>query len=215
MGGAVHQGARPHGGHLAILGAVAGASALVLLASTGCVASPKPVAHIVRPGAGTDGDSELHTESGKPYTFGMMVICLDRPGRAVIDSVEPENGYGGLRIDAFVAVPNPHQTGGDAFGAADASIAQLSQPNSEPDHLTYTPPGNVVDHPCQPPSAILDPSTDSYVLYVQYSKPTDVTAGETGLVIHYTSDGQHLTMSAPVFNVLCGSQDTESQACGH
>lgn len=130
-----------------------------------------------------------------------MVLCLDRPGQAVIDSVEPENGYGGLRIDAFVAVPNPHQTGGDPFGAADASIVQLSQADSEPDHLTYTPPGTVVDHQCQPEGAIVSPSTASYLLYVQYSKPADVTAGETGLVIHYTPDGQHLTMSAPVFNI--------------
>ncbi len=53
------------------------------------------------------------------------------------------------------------------------------------------------------------------MLYVQYSKPAGVTAGETGLVIHYTSDGQHLTMSAPVFNILCGSRDNVSQCCAH
>ncbi len=168
----------------------------LLLLVTSC-SSVSPASHIISPTDSGNGVGFHDASANTPYTFGGLIICMDGPGRAVIDKVTPMDPTGGLTVDAFVAVPNPVQFATSSSGSTEGSIDQLSQ--------QIGAGGAVVDHECTPTL-----SRSEKMLYVQVSKASGKTASDTGLFIDYTSGGQKFTVPVPWFQILCAPGDTST-----
>jgi hypothetical protein len=154
---------------------------------------------LIAPGfQGPAGVALPDIEAGSPYSLGDLTICLDRPGSVTITNVEPRNPYGGRAVDAFAVIPNPLERGEDDFTDVPKSLADLGVQTAAP---------AVVDHPC-PNSETLEPDPAgeprSRSLLRQFSKPTDETAGDDGLVIKYRSGEQSSVLTLAFSVILCG-----------
>jgi hypothetical protein len=113
-------------------------------------------------------------------------MCLDQPGRAVIDHIDLVDVSGGLRIDAFTVMP--------------VAVARERQDLAVPG-LSGRPV--VVDQPCP----------ELVALILQYSKTSDETGSSRGIVVHYTSGGTPYSVAVPVQVVLCASTDVTTWGC--
>src|SRR5262245_19665053 len=183
---------------------------LVALAAVSCASSP---AHPGCLGSGGIGFGEADTVANQPYTFGGLVVCLDRPGLVIIDKLVPVNATGGLRIDDWVAVPNPFITGAALpFGSEDESIQRLGASRDDP-RINMAIATRVVAHPCPTKANERDRATAPIWFYMQFSKPTDATAADDGLAILYTSGGRNFVLLVPWSDALCGP-DRRTDLCG-
>ncbi|HEY7176151.1 MAG TPA: hypothetical protein VH442_14630, partial [Micromonosporaceae bacterium] len=146
------------------------------------------IAHLVLDGVGGFGQGLANTAPNRPYTFGGLVVCLDRPGLVTIDKVEPVGATGGLRIDDWVAVPDPFITGATMpFATADASIDQLGASSVDP-RINMAIRTRFVGHTCPTTRAEqFNRALAPIWLYVQFGKPTEATAADVGIAIEYTS----------------------------
>lgn len=162
----------------------------------------------IEPGA-TAGVAFTDTKPNLPYTVGDLIMCLSRPGRVVLDRIESKDPFGGLVLDAFAVIPNEGERGGNGF-SDDNRNRTLSE-------LGLLPEGPVVmDKQCPDfDSQTPDPgrTPQSVALLLQYSKPTEHTAGNNGIVIHYTS-GEHTYQAVVGWEVvLCAPGDTTTENC--
>jgi hypothetical protein len=166
-------------------------------------------ARIIAPGGEFHGAGVIYydTRARLPYTVGDLIVCLDRPGRAVIDRIEPKDPLGDLSLDAFAVIPNVMERGELGFNDDNRTIAEQG----------LLPDGPVViDKPCPDiERARPDPTRtpQSVALLLQYSKPTEQTAGNHGIVIHYTSGGHTYSLPLRWEIMLCGPHDTTTKEC--
>src|SRR5947207_225211 len=99
------------------------ALALAVLAAggMGCAARDKHEqgAHLIWPNdSGSGGGAALpNTRGGHPYSFGSLLLCLDRPGRVTIENVSLDAPQGGLAVQAFATRANPVEIGKEGFGS--------------------------------------------------------------------------------------------------
>jgi hypothetical protein len=165
-------------------------------------------ARIIVPGEPNGAGIVYHdTRARLPYTVGDLIVCIDRPGRAVIDRIELKDPLGDLSLDAFAVIPNAMERGELGFNDDNRTIAEQG----------LLPDGPVViDKPCPDiDSAPPDPTRtpQSVALLLQYSKPTEQTAGNHGIVIHYTSGGHAYSLPIQWEIMLCGPHDTTTELC--
>jgi hypothetical protein len=149
---------------------------LLLLALTlaGCGMSNDDARIIVPGGPVPAGGAYADTRAGVPFVVGDLIICLDRPGTAVIAKIDPIQPTGGFRIDAFAVIPNAMERGGEGFTDNSIPLAQQVS-TSQPVELTKEcPPSNEPSPSPEPPQSV--------ALLLEYSKPTDATASDQGIL---------------------------------
>ena len=156
-------------------------------------------ARLIAPGeGGAAGMVFADVPAGQPYVVGDLIICLDRPGSAVIDRVESIEPTGDLALTDFGVIPNEMERGGMGFSDEylHTPIAQLRQPQ----------PVDVVDGACADHASV--------ALLLEYRRPDgDQSAGNKGIVIHYTSDGDRRELSVTWQILLCTPGDTTTPDC--
>jgi hypothetical protein len=159
---------------------------LLLLALGACGSSPwarmtipGDVHHVTEESPGI-GVSEQHM-------FGSMILCLDRPGSAVVTSVSPLDASGGFRVVDFGLRPSPFwkHTGagvGDAPGGLERNHFQA---------------GRTLPVTC-------DAKTGrGYELGVVVERTGPGKAVSQGFHIGYRSDGHDSSLNFPLTVVLC------------
>jgi len=146
---------------------------------------------VTTPGGGNfapAGIGYLDVPPGRPYSVGGLPICVDSPGRAVIDGVDSIDPSGGLKIDAFGVAPQrvsfsndnrPLTTHGAEHGFDVTGPAIVD---------TYCGKGHVW-------------------LLLQYSKTTNETARNKGITVRYTSRGRHHSAEFGWEILLCAPAD--------
>jgi hypothetical protein len=184
------------------------AVAVLTLVSLGASAGRPPYAQLSIDDYGGSGVGFHDTRPNAPYLGGDVVTCLDRPGRVVIERVEPIKPTGGLTVTGFAVIPNGWERGSAASVDGQSSLARRGLAPAGP---------VVVDKPC-PDFARLRPwdpyrTPVSVILVVEYSKALDETADHRGLMIHYVSGGRRYRASVAWQFVLCAPGDTTRWGC--
>jgi hypothetical protein len=182
------------------------ACAIVLASGLGsCSSDSTAVAHLVAPGFRGAGVAYPNAKAGVPYTVGDLIICLDRQGKATIDSVEMIKPTGGLHIDDFAVIPNRMESGQDGFEDDNTPISRLAPKPSHPVVVTRACPASWN----APPTA----NPQSVALLLQYSKPSSKSAAESGIAVHYTSSGHKETLSLTWTLGLCEKETKQNGTC--
>ena len=159
------------------------------------------------PASNHAGGALSNTHAGIPYTNGDLVMCLTKPGRAVITSIDQIDVQGGLRIDDFAVIPNAMEQGKSGVGDSNIPIAQLVAQPDRPVVLTSQCPANT-----EPSPSLAHPR--SVALLLQYGKSTNETASDKGIVLHYTSGGTKYSLTLDWEISLCAPGDTTTGHCG-
>jgi hypothetical protein len=183
-------------------------SAVALLLTAGCGNAKHDDARIVVPGFDRAGGALSDTHAGIPYTNGDLVMCLTKPGRIVITSIDQIDPQGGLRIDDFAVIPNAMEQGKSGIGDNNLPIAQQVAQPDDPVVMTNQCPASTE----QPSPSPQHPR--SVALLLQYGKPTDATASDKGIVLHYTSGGTKYSLTLDWEIDLCAPGDTTTGHCG-
>ena len=147
--------------------------------------------HLSAPGVAPFGASLPSTKAGQTWTFGTIPICLDRPGRAQVDSVTVVNARGGLRVTDFSTRPlSPTM-----LGAEPRRLAVLDFRGTR-----------TVTMACasDPPGA---------ELAVEFHKDQAVTARGDGLLVSWHSHDASGEFSIPFYVVLCQGPDENVEEC--
>jgi hypothetical protein len=143
-------------------------------------------------------DSQPH----QPYLSNDLVICLDRPGTAMITKIDPLNSHNGLTVNAFAAVPRV-AVNGDINIPSGSTIADVT-----------SAPSFTVTQKCPP---VTETPTDGaqygYTLFVQFSKPSDGSAWDDGVRVFYTSGGHSYTTDLHSRVALCTAGEDVGELC--
>lgn len=177
-----------------------------ILVTASCAINGHDDARIVVPGFDRAGGALSDTHAGIPYTNGDLILCLTKPGNVVIIRVDQIDVQGGLRIDDFAVIPNAMEHGGPGVGDNNIPVAgQVTK--SHPAVLTQA---------CQASARRSTPSASprSVALLLQYGKPSDATASDSGIVIRYTSNGRPYSLQLDWEITLCAPGDTATGRCG-
>jgi hypothetical protein len=162
-----------------------------------------PTSVLLTMAVGGNGIGDGATTENAPYTYGGMAFCIDRPGRVTIDAVEPFKPTVGLAVQDFVFVPNPFTAGADTFDGARASIRALSGHGLK-DHLDVPANPRIITVVCpHHDSELTVPGAGTDMLYVQFARTTNDSAYDQGLIVDYTSNGQHVRALFDWFVELC------------
>jgi hypothetical protein len=172
-------------------------AAVLLLAACTPESNRDDAAHIVVPGDFGEAGIVYHdVPANKPYTLGDLAVCLSRAGQVTVTRIEPEDVEGSLELADFALVPNQMETGGLGFEDGNQPIRDLGLPTGP----------YVLDKPCPEVDATAaDPQTFAVVL--EYRKTDAATAGNSGIRIHYESDGESFWVSIPWKIRLCAPGD--------
>src|SRR5215467_9780750 len=138
------------------------------LAVAGCGHSGQNDAHIVWPGSSPDtaaGAAYPNTHPATPYTFGDVIICLDRPGNVVITGIDQVDPFGGMRIDDFAVIPNMMEWGLEGYDDNSVPIERLLPGHAGHVTMTNACPADIESPP--PPTPSHDPPS-SVALILQY-----------------------------------------------
>jgi hypothetical protein len=158
---------------------------------------------LVQPDPGEFGAALPATRPGTPYTFGDVVVCLDRPGRVTVESAAVAGSSGGLRLDALAV--RPASAGHGQIGGANRSLAQLGFARNA---------DTMVDRVCPSPSPSGPGAGGLYELGLQFSRTGGRTATGHGVDVRYrTSGGTVLTLRIPFTLILCEGRDPAVPNC--
>ena len=143
--------------------------------------------------------------AGQATTVGDLTICLDRAGTVTIERVESREAFGGLQLEQYGALPmnDPKLLG---FTDKHAPIADLVPGFTQARHLEGTCPD-------MSGSTTASPSAKPYLLLLQYTRPTDQSAGNSGIVIWYRSAGAVRSIFVDWWILLCDPQDKATPRC--
>jgi hypothetical protein len=170
--------------------------AVVLLGGEGC--TPREHPRLVWPGDGSAAGAALpDTRANQPYSFGALIVCLDRPGTVTIEDIAVDKPKGGLRITAFAVRRNPMEAGGSSFGNAAKKLDETGFVTSSVDVSTHCPNGKIVKHE-------FSGEYRSTELAVEFVKPSAATAQGQGLTVTYRSGKDTHTLDIDFSVVLCG-----------
>ena len=178
--------------------------AVMLVAGvTACEADSDPNdPRIVAPPDLDAGVALKNTTPQRPYVFRDLTICLDRSGEVTVESVESKDTFGDLTLDAFALVPAQQ-----AF--------QMDQTKSISEQGKEAGRG-VLAFVCSTNLAISQVTAASppIALVLQYSRPTDTSAGNHGITVHYTSGGHKYSTFLKYTAILCAPGDKTTEHCG-
>jgi hypothetical protein len=129
-------------------------------------------------------------------TSGQAGFCLDRPGRVIINDIQPEMSAGSMRVEAFALVP-------------------LGQPNEDSKiHLTRNPAVFERAVSCNPHDPYdLNRGAAMAGLRLEVRKIGHETAIAEQLVVHYTSGGRPYEFSFRYSIALCSPADVTTREC--
>ena len=142
-----------------------------------------------------DGLASVHPHS--PVVWGSMMLCLSRPGRAVITAVEPMRSVGGLKVEAFAVRPDPFAHDEAAVGDARGTLHSVGFGH---DRTVYV----------QCSSSRSDALQE---LAVQASRPGRRDAASHAWRVTYTWRGQTGTLVYPMAVRICGEMRTAAAPC--
>jgi hypothetical protein len=196
------------------LRAVAVSMVLIVLMS-GCTASAHaPVARLATPIKDEFVETLLVTRANQPYTLSSLLVCLDRPGSVRLLHVYPVNAVGGLRVDAFVAVPNPFELGQSPGEMWTASTIRDAPQHG--DNIDFPKATTIANHVCPPitvrPTITTQPK--QLMLFIEFSKPTEAHAEADQVAIEYESGGKKFDLIVPFGIALCAAGDQSKRCSG-
>ena len=161
-----------------------------------------------------DGGGQVVVPAAKPdapYSFGSLILCVDRPGTVTIEHVTLKTAGPGIHLDAFAVRPNPYLHGQQALGEADASLTASG----------FAPKKNQgVDSTCLTQKEQNTPSTwaaaaekgrGGVELAMQYSSTATKTQTASGIVVQYLSGSHQETLTIPFAVTLCAADDHTDQ----
>ncbi|MGW4642207.1 hypothetical protein ACWEN6_27080 [Sphaerisporangium sp. NPDC004334] len=137
------------------------------------------------------------TTTGKAYSLGSWVVCLDRPGSVTIDKAELLKPSGGIRLQAVSARPQSRTT--PMLGNVDQPLTKVGFPARPPAITTVC--GKDGDQ------------TLRTELGLQYGKTGDATARAEGVRLTYTSAGRRHSVDFSMVVELCAPGDTRTPRC--
>jgi hypothetical protein len=149
--------------------------------------------------------------SGKPgaWSFGGVALCLDRPGRVVIDRLVPLGGNAGLRV--VDVATRPHI--GKPAGQADLSFGS-SQRDLGAEGFSPTRPA-VVQAVCPPSWTTPYPGRVIYdELGVRLQRTVSGNGEFSSLRVEYSSGSRHGRLTIRWALRLCGPTATTAATCG-
>lgn len=188
----------PRAAALSVIAAVA----VVAILLSGCQSQPAP--RIIIPwNFISAGQTLLDVEDGaviQVATTGAVAFCLDRPGRASVDTVEPQMSSGELQIEAF------------ALARMDVAAKADTDP-LRPERLADGP--RLVDGACprKDHAFTTDKPEEMTVLQLRVRKAAGATADAKGFVLHYTSKGRRYQFRLSWTITLCARGDRTTGHC--
>jgi hypothetical protein len=134
---------------------------------------------------------------GHHALVGEMLLCLTKPGRAVIAAVRPIHPVGSLEVVGFAVRPNPLLRGADMLGTESGTLRNYGFAANR-----------TVDTSCG--------SSDSgraYELGLELTVPPHANAGTTGWEIVYRIGGRTASTAFPLGAILCSTPSLADQSC--
>lgn len=165
-------------------------------------------------GEGSWGISMPHTVEDRPYSFGGPVLCLNRPGTAVITGVSAERPSGGMRIDAFAIRPDPTEVGGIGFGADRVDLITAGFEPGRPALISAVcdrQPGLAAGRKPATDQAVAQHSVE---LGLQYSRHGVAPAIASGVIVTYRSGSKLRHLRIPFVVALCPGQSGDDGGGG-
>jgi hypothetical protein len=153
------------------------------------------------PAGNAFGVSQRDVPTGEPMTFGSAMLCLSRPGTAVLRSVAVHQPTGDIEVQAFAVRPAPFASGLDAVGSAHGTISDLHT-NLDPDAAVKSVAGVCAADPANPSPSEVAHETE---LVVQVARLGGDAAGGPALDVVYEADGSTRTAVIPIAVWLCAS----------
>jgi hypothetical protein len=164
---------------------------------------------LIWPNNGAFGVAIPFSSDPRPWSFGAIPLCLDKPGHIVVDRLVPLGGSGGLSV--VDVATRPHVGVSEGVGE---TLFGNSQRDLGAEGFAITRPA-VVDAVC-PPS--LTTSYPGRVIYDELGVQVRRTAGGNGefrsVRLDYTSNGHHEHITIAWSLKLCGPQARTNEACG-
>lgn len=160
-------------------GTAAAVALAVALGVSSCGSTRYP--HLVIPGHLNAVSMGVDVRPGSPELIGGMIVCLDRPGRVHVTSVQPIKPTGGFTVARWVLRRSPWWTGsGGVIGSERTTLAAAGYRG-----------GSVVDLACQAKTG------RGYELAVQVTRPATERARTVGFRLSYLAQGHTGTLDFP------------------
>jgi len=147
-----------------------------------------------------------------PYSFGGIIICLDRPGEVSIERVAVEPDKPGIRIDAFALRANPYLRGKEGVGEVNAPLEKLGFTPGRP-HIVKSVCLTEKESNNQDAAASIhavNQGRGGSELVMQYSRQSAETRTATKLIVDYRSAGKARRLVIPWAVTLCAPGDATS-----
>jgi hypothetical protein len=136
-----------------------------------------------------------------PVSFGSIMLCLSRPGTAVLRSVAVHGAAGDIEVQAFAVRLNPFLRGLDGLGDARSTITGLHT-DFDPDAPVKAVSGVCPEDPANPPDSV---SAQLVELAVQVVRGSGDAAGGPALDVVYDAEGSTRTAIIPFGVWLCAT----------
>jgi hypothetical protein len=140
--------------------------------------------------------------TGEPVTFGTAMLCLSRPGTAVLRAVAIHQPTGDIEVQAFAVRAAPFALGLDAVGSARGTISDL-RTNLDPGAAVKSVAGVCAADPANPTPSEVAQETE---LVFQVARRSGDAAGGPALEVVYEADGSTSTAIIPLGVWLCASE---------
>jgi hypothetical protein len=128
---------------------------------------------------------------------GSMILCLTKPGRAVITKIRLADVTGRIEVTGFTVRPNPALTGGEMIGAVYGTL-----------HGNGLSIDRSIDVQCDAAN-----SGRGDELVVELGMPAGTDAATSAFQIDYTAAEQRGTLTFPQGAVLCSAPSMTYEPC--
>jgi hypothetical protein len=178
--------------------AISAFAAALLVAACG----PTTELRMAGPAGNAASVSTSDVSTGEPVTFGTAMLCLSRPGTAVLRSVAVHQPTGDIEVQAFAVRPAPFALGLDAVGSARGTISDL-QTNLDPNAAVKSVGGVCATDPANPSPSEVAQETE---LVFQVARRSGDAAGGPAIDVVYEVDGSTRTAVIPLGVWLCAAE---------
>jgi hypothetical protein len=138
---------------------------------------------------------------GQPVSVGSIMLCLTRPGTAVLRSVSVHQPTGEIAVQAFAVRLNPFVRGLDGLGAERSTISGLNadfNPDAPVKAVSGVCPANTASPPDSESAQVVE-------LAVQVVRDAGDAAGGQALDVVYDVSGATATAVIPFGVWLCST----------
>ena len=136
---------------------------------------------------------------GHHALVGEMLLCLTKPGRAVITAVPPIHPVGSLEVVGFAVRPNPLLRGADMLGTESGTLRKY---------------GFAANRTVKTSCGSSD-SGRGYELGLELTVPPHANAGTSGWEIVYRIGGRTASTAFPLGAILCSTPSLADESCKH